>query len=76
MGGEATYNDDLVQMWLGTGPQLDGLGHMGEDGYLLQLQQGQRVFRDRGSRTKLGTHNVPPMIAQRSPHRYGETLRR
>ena len=29
-GWNATANDDLVQMWLGTGPQLDGLGHMGE----------------------------------------------
>ena len=27
---EASSNDDVLQMWLGTGPQLDGLGHMGE----------------------------------------------
>jgi hypothetical protein len=25
-GWEASANDDLVQMWLGTGPQLDGFG--------------------------------------------------
>ena len=32
-GWSMSYNDDLVQMWLGTGPQLDGLGHLGEAGY-------------------------------------------
>ena len=30
VGWEASSNDDVLQMWLGTGPQLDGLGHMGE----------------------------------------------
>ena len=32
VGWEASSNDDVLQMWLGTGPQLDGLGHMGEAG--------------------------------------------
>jgi hypothetical protein len=26
-----TYNDDLVTTWLGIGPQIDGLGHIGID---------------------------------------------
>jgi hypothetical protein len=30
-GGLVVYNDDLAQLWFGTGPQIDGLGHLGED---------------------------------------------
>ena len=44
-GWAATYNDDLVQMWLGTGPQLDGLGHMGEDGYFYNCNKGSEFRR-------------------------------
>ena len=62
-GWGATYNDDLVQMWLGTGPQLDGLGHMGEDGYFYNCNKGSE-FSEITGLTKLGTHNVPPMIAR------------
>ena len=31
-GWDVSYNDDLAQLWFGIGPQLDGLGHMGEAG--------------------------------------------
>ena len=31
-GWNLSYNDDQAQLWFGTGPQLDGLGHMGEAG--------------------------------------------
>ena len=40
-GWPMSYNDDLVQMWLGTGPQLDGLGHLGEDNLFYNCNQGK-----------------------------------
>ena len=27
-GWPVVYNDDLAQLWFGTGPQIDGLGHL------------------------------------------------
>ena len=32
LGWDASYKDDMAQLWFGIGPQLDGLGHMGEGG--------------------------------------------
>ena len=29
-GWDITYLDDLAQLWFGSGPQIDGLGHLGE----------------------------------------------
>ena len=31
-GWDITHLDDLAQLWFGTGPQIDGLGHLGESG--------------------------------------------
>jgi kynurenine formamidase len=62
-GWHLSSNDDLVQMWLGTGPQLDGLGHMGEGGYFYNCNKGSD-FSDISGLTKLGTHLVPPMIGR------------
>ena len=36
-GYEGNYNDDLLQTWIGIGSQLDGLGHLGEDGMYYNL---------------------------------------
>ncbi|MDG0992183.1 MAG: hypothetical protein P8O15_06640, partial [Luminiphilus sp.] len=41
VGWDASWNDDIVQMWLGTGPQLDGLGHMGEAGMFYNCNRGE-----------------------------------
>ena len=32
VGWPMVYNDDVTQLWWGIGPQIDGLGHLGEDG--------------------------------------------
>ena len=32
-GWDIIGNDDLAQVWFGVGPQLDGLGHVGEGKY-------------------------------------------
>jgi kynurenine formamidase len=59
----AIYNDDLVQMWLGTGPQIDGLGHMGSDGYYYNCNSAQDIS-DISGLTRLGIENVPPLVAR------------
>jgi len=62
-GWNATANDDLVQMWLGTGPQLDGLGHMGEAGEFYNCNQG-KDFSSITGLTKMDISQVPPMVAR------------
>jgi len=62
-GWDMVYNDDLAQLWFGTGPQLDGLGHLGEAGMYYNCNKGKDIAAITGLK-KLGTHNVPPMIAR------------
>ncbi|MBT6037834.1 MAG: cyclase family protein [Halieaceae bacterium] len=60
---EASWNDDMVQMWLGTGPQLDGLGHMGEAGMFYNCNRGED-FAEITGLTRLDTSQVPPIVAR------------
>jgi kynurenine formamidase len=62
-GWDAVYNDDIAQLWLGTGPQLDGLGHMGEAGRYYNCNEAVD-FVDISGLKKLGTHNVPPLVGR------------
>jgi kynurenine formamidase len=62
-GWDASANDDLVQMWLGVGPQLDGLGHMGEAGMFYNCNAGKDIAPITGL-TKLDISKVPPMVAR------------
>ena len=62
-GWESSYNDDVLQMWLGSGPQLDGLGHMGESGQFYNCNQG-KDFSDISGLTKLGIEKVPPLVGR------------
>jgi kynurenine formamidase len=59
----AIYNDDLVQMWLGIGPQIDGLGHLGSEGSYYNCNAAQDIS-DINGLTRLGIENVPPMVAR------------
>ena len=59
MGWAASANDDLVQMWLGTGPQLDGLGHLGEAGEFYNCNRGAEFSKTTGL-TKLDISQIPP----------------
>ena len=63
MGWEASSNDDVLQMWLGTGPQLDGLGHMGEAGQFYNCNQGKDFSIITGL-TKLDISGIPPMVGR------------
>ena len=71
-GWNATANDDLVQMWLGTGPQLDGLGHMGEAEFY-NCNQGKTLVR--GSYQN-GHQPDPANGGPRCLDRYGAIFRR
>ena len=62
-GYQGNYNDDLLQTWIGIGSQLDGLGHMGEDGYYYNCLNEKEISALNGL-TKLGTHAVPPLVAR------------
>ena len=59
----ATVNDDLVQMWLGVGPQLDGFGHMGEKGVFYNCNDASEVTDITGMK-KLGTEKIPPLVGR------------
>jgi kynurenine formamidase len=63
LGWKISANDDLVQMWLGTGPQIDGLGHLGEDGEFYNCHQG-KDFAAMTGLTKLDISQIPPMVAR------------
>jgi kynurenine formamidase len=62
-GYDAVYNDDLAQLWFGIGSQLDGLGHLAEDGMYYNCND-EREFATLTGLTKLGVHNVPPLIGR------------
>ncbi len=58
-----TYNDDVFQGWFGIGSQLDGLGHLGEEGMYYNCNHA-RDFADISGLTKLGIEKVPPIVAR------------
>jgi kynurenine formamidase len=62
-GWDLVYNDDMAQLWFGTGSQLDGLGHMGEAGTYYNCNEAVD-FIDINGLKKLGTHNVPPLVGR------------
>jgi kynurenine formamidase len=66
-GWEMAYNDDVAQLWYGMGPQLDGLGHLGEghgpEARFYNCNKGGEFAALTGL-TKMGIHNVPPMVGR------------
>lgn len=62
-GYEANYNDDILQTWIGIGSQLDGLGHLGEEGSYYNCLDEKEISAITGL-TKLGTHDVPPLVGR------------
>ena len=63
LGYEAVANDDLAQLWFGVGSQLDGLGHFGVAGKFYNCNDWADFAPITGL-TKLGTHNVPPLVGR------------
>ena len=62
-GWPISYNDDLAQLWFGTGPQIDGLGHLGENNVYYNCNKAAD-FVDITGLKKLGTHNIPPLVGR------------
>ncbi len=62
-GWPSSAHDDVVQMWLGIGPQLDGLGHVGESDIFYNCNKGDEFGLITGL-TKLGIENIPPIIGR------------
>lgn len=66
-GWEMAYNDDVAQLWFGMGPQIDGLGHLGEGhgetARFYNCNMGPD-FSNLTGLTKLGIHNIPPLVGR------------
>ena len=60
---KGNYNDDLIQTWIGIGPQIDGLGHLGQEGMYYNCNN-QKDFVAITGLTKLGTHQIPPLVGR------------
>jgi kynurenine formamidase len=58
-----TYNDDIIEGWVGVGSQLDGLGHIGVEHV---YYNGHKVadFADPKGLKKLGVEKIPPMVTR------------
>ena len=61
--GRVTYNDDVFQGWFGIGPQIDGLGHAGDEGMYYNCNHA-RDFAQISGLTKLGIEKLPPLVAR------------
>jgi kynurenine formamidase len=58
-----TYNDDIFMGWLGIGPQIDGLGHIGID-HVYYNGHKDSAFAKTDGLTKLGIEKIPPIVAR------------
>jgi kynurenine formamidase len=60
---KTTYNDDIIEGWVGIGSQLDGLGHVGIEHV---YYNGNKLleFADPTGLKKLGIEKVPPMVTR------------
>lgn len=60
---KATGNDDIVDVWVGIGSQIDGLGHMGIDH---RYYNGVPVadFVTTSGLTQFGTQDLPPVATR------------
>jgi kynurenine formamidase len=60
---KATYNDDIIDGWVGIGSQIDGLGHLGVE-YVYYNGNKGADFADPTGLKKLGIEKVPPLVAR------------
>lgn len=58
-----TYNDELVEAWMGVGTQLNGLGHVGIDNVYYNNNRAEDFVTVNGL-TKLGLEKVPPLVTR------------
>lgn len=60
---KTNYNDDVYMGYVGTGSQLDGLGHIGIDNVYYNCHKNNEFVQANGL-TKLGIEKVPPVAAR------------
>ena len=58
-----TYNDDIFMGWLGIGPQIDGLGHIGID-HVYYNGNIDSDFAKADGLTHLGIERLPPLVSR------------
>jgi len=60
---KVTYNDDIIEGWVGIGSQIDGLGHIGVNWtYYNGLKSADFAAAD--GLKKLGIEKVPPIVTR------------
>ncbi|MEM7078788.1 MAG: cyclase family protein [Pseudomonadota bacterium] len=60
---KATGNDDLMNLWMGIGSQIDGLGHMGINHVYYNGNHARDFVTPKGL-TKLSIDKLPPMVSR------------
>lgn len=60
---KTNYNDDIYMGYVGTGTQLDGLGHIGIDNVYYNCNKNSEFVQANGL-TKLGIEKVPPFVTR------------
>jgi kynurenine formamidase len=60
---KTTYNDDIIDGWVGVGSQIDGLGHIGVEHV---YYNGNKLadFADPSGLKKLGAEKIPPIVTR------------
>ena len=62
-GTKTTYNDDIYMGWVGTGSQIDGLGHIGVDNVYYNCNKNSEFVQANGLK-KLGIEKVPAFVTR------------
>jgi kynurenine formamidase len=62
-GTKTTYNDDIYMGWVGTGSQIDGLGHIGIDNVYYNCNKNSDFVQANGLK-KLGIEKLPPFVTR------------
>lgn len=60
---KTTYNDDIINGWVGVGSQIDGLGHVGIDNLYFNCNKAADFAMPDGLK-KLGVENVPAIATR------------
>ncbi|MEM9624163.1 MAG: cyclase family protein, partial [Pseudomonadota bacterium] len=60
---KATGNDDLMNLWMGIGSQIDGLGHMGVNHVYYNGNKASDFVTPKGL-TKLSIDKLPPIVSR------------
>jgi len=60
---KTTYNDDIINGWVGVGSQIDGFGHLGIDGLYFNCNRAAEFTAPDGLK-KLGIEHVPAIATR------------